>query len=127
MVPIASHLDRHLYPFLLVYLLPIVTVPTTLLLLSSLPVVDVQDGQGEAVSHCGRPHRCGSICISTSDALLHHSIRKLLVVLRISLRRPIQIITACAAHDHALRRLDLARCWDIPLDEPQGCMSLWFT
>ena len=37
MVPIISHLDRSLYPFLLVYLLPIVTVPTTLLLLSSLP------------------------------------------------------------------------------------------
>ena len=123
MVPIASHLDRHLYPFLLVYLLPIVTVPTTLLLLSSLPVVDVQDGQGEAVSHCGRPHRCGSICISTSDALLHHSIRKLLVVLRISLRRPIQVISACTAHAHPLGCLDAARDWDISPDEQQACMS----
>ena len=37
MVPITSHLDRPLFPFLLVYLLPIATVPITLLLLSSLP------------------------------------------------------------------------------------------
>ena len=37
MVPITSHLDRPLYPFLLVFLLPIVTVPVTLLLLSYLP------------------------------------------------------------------------------------------
>ncbi len=37
MVPITSHLDRPLYPFLLVYLLPIVTVPITFLLLLSLP------------------------------------------------------------------------------------------
>ena len=37
MGPIASHLDRPLYPFLLVYLLPIVTVPSTFLLLLSLP------------------------------------------------------------------------------------------
>ena len=37
MVPIISRLDRPLYPFLLVFLLPIATVPITLLLLSSLP------------------------------------------------------------------------------------------
>ena len=37
MVPITSHLDRSRYPFLLVYLLPIATVPLTLLLLWSLP------------------------------------------------------------------------------------------
>ena len=37
MVPITSHLDRPRYPFLLVYLLPIATVPLTLLLLWSLP------------------------------------------------------------------------------------------
>ena len=37
LVPIALHLDRPPYPFLLVYLLPIATVPITLLLLSSLP------------------------------------------------------------------------------------------
>ena len=37
MVPITAHFDRPRYPFLLVYLLPIATVPITLLLLSSLP------------------------------------------------------------------------------------------
>ena len=37
LVPIALHLDRPRYPFLLVYLLPIATVPLTLLLLWSLP------------------------------------------------------------------------------------------
>ena len=37
MVPITSHLDRPIYPFLLVYLLPIVTVPVTFLILLSLP------------------------------------------------------------------------------------------
>jgi len=37
MFPITSHLDRPRYPFLLVYLLPIATVPLTLLLLWSLP------------------------------------------------------------------------------------------
>jgi len=37
MVPITSHLDRLLYPPLLVYPLPIVMAPTTLLLLSSPP------------------------------------------------------------------------------------------
>ena len=37
LVPIALHLDRPRYPLLLVYLLPIATVPLTLLLLWSLP------------------------------------------------------------------------------------------
>ncbi len=37
LVPISLHLDRPRNPFLLVYLLPIATVPLTLLLFSSLP------------------------------------------------------------------------------------------
>ena len=153
-VPTISHLDRPLYPFLLVFFVahsdgannsptPIVSthwlshgwqlyMGTTLCPgglpawcgeSASIPVVEVQDSQGEAVSQSGGPHRCGSICISTSDALLRHSTRKHLVVLRISLRRPIQIITACTAHAHPLGKLDPARYWDISPDEQEASMS----